>query len=733
MAAQPLIRWVSGVGPLAVLTLVLLAALLLMSNATENSAAFGRLYTPLIVVSVVGLALLATLITVNLVRLLRQRRAGIAGSRLATRMVLMFVLVAGTPVLVVFYFSLHLLERGIDSWFDVQVDRALTDALELSRSALDTRMREVHRQTRQAAGDLAGVPKELASARLDEVRERTGAVEMSVLSAQGRVLAANSTDTATLLPHRPDEAVLLQARQSGSYVGLDPLPRAGLVIRSIERVPDLTPSYESRYLQALYPVAERMSALADTVQSAFAKYRELTYLRGSLKTSFVLTLSLAVVLSLLGAVWAAIFSSRSLAAPIRDLAEGTRAVAGGDLETQLPPQSSRDEMGFLVQSFNEMTRQLARARDETRRSQEAVEAQRTSLQALLAQLSSGVVTVDRERRLGTVNNAAGQILHLDLEAETGRPLRAIAEAHAHLQPVIDAFEHHLDGEATEWREEVTLFGPVGRQVLMCRGTPLAGLGGEHVVVFDDITAVIQAQRDAAWSEVARRLAHEIKNPLTPIQLSAERLRHKYLDKMQDKDREVLDRLTHTIIQQVDSMKEMVNAFSNYARSPQVHLEPAHLNDLAREVVELYRYNRGATGIEASLDPRVPTLELDTGRVRQVLHNLIKNALEACEGHEGCTVAVCTRLVEEKDKREVEIVVEDNGPGFTPDVLERVFDPYVTTKGRGTGLGLAIVKKIVEEHGGMVRAETRAEGGARVLARLPAASGPDRRETEPKEG
>ena len=732
MAAQPLIRWVSGVGPLAVLTLVLLAALLLMSTATENSAAFGRLYTLLIVVSLVGLALLATLITVNLVRLLRQRHAGVAGSRLATRMVLMFVLVAGTPVLVVFYFSLQLLERGIDSWFDVQVDRALTDALELSRSALDTRMREVHRQTRQAAGDLAGVPKELAAARLDEVRERADAVEVSVLSAQGRVLAANSADTATLLPHRPDDAVLLQARQSGSYVGLDPLPRAGLVIRSIERVPDLTPSYESRFLQALYPVAERMSALADTVQSAFAKYRELTYLRGSLKTSFILTLSLAVVLSLLGAVWAAIFSSRSLAAPIRDLAEGTRAVAGGDLETQLP-QSSRDEMGFLVQSFNEMTRQLARARDEARRSQEAVEAQRTSLQALLAQLSSGVVTVDRERRLGTANNAAGQILDLDLEAETGRPLRAIAETHAHLQPVIDAFERHLEGEATEWREEVTLFGPVGRQVLMCRGTPLAGLGGEHVVVFDDITAVIQAQRDAAWSEVARRLAHEIKNPLTPIQLSAERLRHKYLDKMQDKDREVMDRLTHTIIQQVDSMKEMVNAFSSYARSPQVRLEPASLNDLAREVVELYRYNRGATPIEATLDPRVPTLELDTGRVRQVLHNLIKNALEACEGREGCAVAVRTRLVEEKGKRQVEIAVEDNGPGFTPDVLERVFDPYVTTKSRGTGLGLAIVKKIVEEHGGMVRAEARAEGGARVLARLPAASGAARRETEPKEG
>jgi nitrogen fixation/metabolism regulation signal transduction histidine kinase len=253
-----------------------------------------------------------------------------------------------------------------------------------------------------------------------------------------------------------------------------------------------------------------------------------------------------------------------------------------------------------------------------------------------------------------------------------------------------------------------------------------------VVVFDDITAVIQAQRDAAWGEVARRLAHEIKNPLTPIQLSAERLRHKYLDKMQDKDREVLDRLTHTIIQQVDSMKEMVNAFSSYARSPQIRLEPVNPNDLAREVVELYRYNRGGTPVEAALDEQVPTLELDAGRVRQVLHNLIKNGLEACEGRAGCAVSVRTRRVDEKGTHHVEIAVEDSGPGFTPEVLERVFEPYVTTKSRGTGIGLAIVKKIVEEHGGTVRAEARAEGGARVLVRLPAATGVARREVELKE-
>jgi nitrogen fixation/metabolism regulation signal transduction histidine kinase len=266
---------------------------------------------------------------------------------------------------------------------------------------------------------------------------------------------------------------------------------------------------------------------------------------------------------------------------------------------------------------------------------------------------------------------------------------------------------------------------------MCRGTPLTGRG-EHVIVFDDITTLIQAQRDAAWGEVARRLAHEIKNPLTPIQLSAERLRHKYLDRMQDKDREVLDRLTHTIIQQVEAMKEMVNAFSSYARAPQVRLEPVDLGALTREVVELYRYNRAGMRVEATLDARLPAVEADPGRLRQVLHNLLKNAVEACGNDPACSVAARTRLQEEGGVRHAELVVEDSGPGFPPELVEHLFEPYVTTKSRGTGLGLAIVKKIVEEHGGVVRAEARAEGGARIVIRIPVPSAAARQEPELKE-
>ena len=711
-------RWTWGVWPFAGLTLVLLASLKLMSDATEDSATFGRLYVTLVLVNLLGLAALATLLGSNLVVLYRQRRAGLAGSRLTARMVGLFVLLAGAPILVVYYFSVQLLDRGIDSWFDVRVEQALDDALELSRTALGTRMGDLHRQTELVAAELIGTPDELLAGRIDEAREEIGASELTVVSAQGRILASSSVETTAILPHQPDEAVLLQVRQAGFYLGLDPLPEAGLVLRVVVRLPEVVPSHRGRVLQGLFPVAERLNTLADGVESAYGHYRELTYLRGPLKTSFILTLSLVVVLSLLGAMWAALFSARRLAAPIRDLVEGTRAVAAGDYETRLP-QSGRDEMAVLVQSFNEMTRRLALARDEAQRSRQAVEEQRAYLEIVLARLSSGVATIDHERRLGTVNAAAGQILGVDLAEQVGARIEAIGQVSPQLEPLVTAFGRHLASGVRDWREEVSLFGPRGRQVLMCRGAPLSASGG-HVVVFDDVTALIQAQRDAAWSEVARRLAHEIKNPLTPIQLAAERLRHKYLDRMQDKDREVLDRLTHTIIQQVETMKEMVNAFSSYARSPQMRVEPLALNALVREVVELYRYNRPGVRVEAVLGGGLPPVEADAGRLRQVLHNLLKNAIEACESHPGCLVTARTLDLEEHGAHYVELAIEDSGPGFSQEVAERLFEPYVTTKSRGTGLGLAIVKKIVEEHAGMVRAETRPEGGARVLIRLPAA-------------
>ena len=729
MADRALKRFATGIGPILVFVLLLLVSLVLMSNATQGSAHFGQLYSVLLVINALGLIALAGLIGWNLFSLLRQVSRGQAGARLTVRMVAVFVILSVTPVLVVYYFSLQFLHRGIDSWFDVRIERALDDALELSRTALGVRMRELLSHTEVVAGDLVDMPKEQVAVGLDDSRRLSGASEFTLIGAKGHIIASSSRDPTSIVPHRPSDAILVQLRQSGSYIGLDSIGDAGLYVRVVVSLPENVPSSEPRILQALYPVAERTSTLAETVQSTYGKYRELAYLRKPLKTSFTLTLSLVLLLSLFAAVWAAFYSARRMVDPLRDLAEGTRAVADGDYETQLP-ESGEDEVGFLVESFNDMTRRLARARDETRRSQQQVEDQRRYLETVLSQLSTGVLTLDENARVFTSNKAASHILGIDLNGESGESLAEISQRYPHLAPLEHALQARVgetgqaDTAGEEWREEVVLLGPSGRQILMCSSTPLSASGGffaGHVVVFDDVTDLIQAQRNAAWSEVARRLAHEIKNPLTPIQLSAERLRHKYLGKMPVDDNNALDRLTRTIVQQVEAMKSMVNAFSDYARAPQIQLRDVDVNELVTDVVELYRASNSEIIIDTALAEDLPTLEADADRLRQILHNLVKNALEASPSDGPTRIIIETRLAKEPSRELIEIRIRDFGRGLPEDIAEDIFDPHVTTKTKGSGLGLAIVKKIVEEHGGVVWAENQAQGGASITMHFPVVS------------
>lgn len=713
-------RLTSGSLPVAVLFALLLTALYVMSGATYNSALFSRLYSVLLGINILALILLVALIGKNLYRLIGQYRRRAPGSRLTARLVVMFTLLSVAPVSVVYYFAVDFLHRGIDSWFDVRVEQALDDALVLSRTALNMRMRELLRQTRMMAGSLADVSDGMAAITLNDLRSDSSASELSLFSAGGRIVAASSAETGSIVPARPDDATFLQVRDGRDYVGLDPIGGSGLHIRVAVRLPGASPVHEPYILQALYPVTERISALAGSVQDAYAQYTELAYLRKPLKYSFTLTLSLVLLLSMLSAVWAAFYSSRRLVAPISDLAEGTRAVAAGDYDKRLP-LPGKDELGFLVRSFNEMTRRLAVTRHAAERSQQQAEQQRAYLEAVLAHLSSGVLTFDMEHRLITHNAAAARILGADLGQISGGTLRDLKATEPHTHHFVDLIGPHLETTEGGWREEVILFGRGGRQVLMCRGTSLPSVGAMpagHVIVFDDVTTLIEAQRDAAWSEVARRLAHEIKNPLTPIQLSAERLRHKYLATMQPKDAEVLDRATHTIVQQVESLKKLVGAFSNYARMPSIQLEPVDLNNVINEVLELYRNADGGAKMLVRLDPQAPRIEGDVGRLRQLLHNLIKNALEATAGANHARVTVSTRCMEEAACRYVEMRVRDSGPGIPEEILGHLFEPYVTTKPKGTGLGLAIVKKIVEEHGGIVWAENTAPVGASVVIRLP---------------
>lgn len=720
MAIATLKRLSSGSLPVVVLFVLLLSSLYLLSGSTQNSLLFDSLYSVLLGINIFAILLLCALIGKHLYRLIKQYRSQATGSRMTTRLVVMFIILSVTPVSVVYYFSLQFLQRGIDSWFDVRVENALSDALELSRASLGIRMQELLRETSLVAEKLQSTPDELAALTLNDQRSQRGAAEMTLFTPSGRIVASSSKDVEKLIPQQLADTTYLRINQGNPDVALAPLSEKELAIRIAVVLQPHAPRTEKRILQVLYEVPERINILADSVQTAFGNYKELAYLRIPLKYSFILTLSLVLLLSILTAIWAAFYYSRRMMAPITDLVEGTRAVAAGDYDKRLP-LPGRDELGFLVHSFNEMTQKIALATETAKQSQQQAEQQNAYLEVVLAHLNSGVLTFDNRQHLHTSNATAEQVFNFDLQQYNGKTIQEIASLHPHIQQVADVLRKHLQNDDHEWRDEITLFGSGGRQVLMCRGTTLphtVTLQGGHVVVFDDITNLLQVQRNAAWGEVARRLAHEIKNPLTPIQLSAERMRHKYLKTMAPEDAELLDRSTHTIVQQVETLKQMVKAFSDYARMPGLTLQPLDLNTLIAETRDLYSLDEHHTGIKLSLDAKLPDIEADAGRMRQLLHNLIKNAIEATPSDKPSQLNISTRRTEQQNCQLVEIRIEDDGPGIPEDIFAQLFEPYVTTKPKGTGLGLAIVKKIVEEHGGVIWAENLPNGGAGIILRLP---------------
>lgn len=693
-----------GIWPMLILFALLLVSLSLMSDATHNSERFGQLYSWLLLINALSLVMLIGLIGSNLYWLVSQYRARVPGSQLTSRLVITFVILSVVPVSVVYYFSLQYLQRGIDSWFDVQVEGALEDALELGRRALDVRLGDLLRVSEKIADDVAEMSPATVPIGLYDLRVRSGAVELTVFGLDGRIIATSSAESTRIIPSRPSTKVMMSLAQGRSYVGLDPVGDAGLHARTVVPVLAVKSGTEPQTLQALYRISNRLNALADNIEVQVARYKRLSYMRTPLKYSYILTLSLVLVLSLLSAVWAAFYSARRLVKPIAVLADGTRAVSEGDYSKRLPV-TTEDEMGFLVRSFNDMTRRISKARDQAHTSQQEVEGQRAYLETVLGSLSSGVLSIGSKGELRTVNEAACQILGIDLTGQLGERLESIADHFSFIEPLtalIHAHQHNMDAG---WQDQVELFDSAGRRVLMCRSTALPvneKPPGGQVLVFDDVTDLIRAQRDAAWGDVARRLAHEIKNPLTPIQLSAERLRHKYLNTMDSDAAEVLDRATRTIVQQVETLKEMVNAFGDYARAPKLQLGPVNLYELIGDVADLYQGSN--LRINLDLAEPLPMLDADAGRLRQLLHNLFKNAIEAVREQAQGELQVKARWALETGERYIDIWFEDNGNGFSEQVLERLFEPYVTTKTRGTGLGLAIVKKIVEEHNGEIRAQ-----------------------------
>ena len=707
-------KFLFGPVPAVVLSLLLLITLFLLTSAAQHAKLSGEFYSALLGVNILGILTLGILIAFNLLRLYRQLRAKVLGSRLTLRMVAMFVLLVLAPLTVVYHFSVQFLSKGVDSWFDVKIDKAVDDALLLGATTLQAIKQDSADRLVEGAGRLENVGSHYEiTPLLNELRDEGDYLELTMYTQEGRFIASSYSDEQFLLPSVPDERIRLQTSRGQEYVGLEPISGGGQQLRIVVPVRSPGIGEPARILQALQLLPSRYAALADSVESVSAQYKQMIFFRGPLKFSLILTLTLVALVATLLAVWAAIFIARRITAPLRDLAEGTRAVAAGNYHKELPVNST-DELGVLVKSFNEMTKQINKAQSRARRSQKEAENQRTYLETVLEHLSSGVMSFDNNRTLRTSNSAVAEILGSEIKNDL--TVDRIRQDHQNLDPLFSVVGDSMTNRLDEWHNEVTIFGSRGRQVLILQGTRLTRRGG-YVVVFDDITDLIQAQRDSAWGEVARRLAHEIKNPLTPIQLSAERIRRKYLRLLTGEDRATLDRATRTIVQQVQSMEEMVNAFSNYAQPVKMELKQVELNGLVKDVSELYKQDDHAITFAYDLDAELPLISADSSRLRQVLNNLLINAQDALVNTESPAITLSTRTVETGENSAVELIVRDNGPGIPEDMIGKLFEPYVTSKEKGTGLGLAIVKRIVEEHGGGIWVDSR-QAGTRIRIRLP---------------
>lgn len=687
-------------------------AIFLQATATGNTSTFARYFDTLLGFNLVVLAGLSILVGLRFTQLRQRVRKKIFGSRLMSRMVLMFALVAILPGALVYTLSVQFLNRSIETWFDVHVDKALDRGLNLGNSAIEYQLSDLVRKAKLTALDLRDQIEEPSPSRLSRLREQLGVQEISLLDETGQLLAHVGNENASLLPSLPDRQMIRQAARD-AFRAVEKPAETGLIMRVVVRIPSTDISQADRVLQLLQPVPAQLAADAELVEQVRNDYKSLSQSRRGLKMLYSLTLTVALLMALLGAFALAIYLSDKITAPLSHLAKGTRAVAQGDYSQQ-QPIVSHDELGILTHSFNRMTRQLSEARNKLEQNQAQQAAAKAYVEAILGSLSAGVLSFAENWRLQSANQSALEILGIDPEQLGSTSLTEWPQRFPALAPFCTQAPREFLGDVETWQGQIELAGTT--RVLLVRGTRLSA-GSEdpnhrgYVLVFDDVTDLLAAQRDAAWGEVARRLAHEIKNPLTPIQLAAERLEHKLSDRLDPAGAELLARNTQTIVKQVGSLKQMVDAFRDYARKPTGKKKPLDLQQLISEVLVLYE---ASPVIRQNKADGPLMVSGDTTHLRQVIHNLMQNAQDAIQ--EAEIRQICVRT--ERDERWARLVIEDSGPGFSPELLPRVFEPYVTNKTKGTGLGLAIVKKIVEEHHGHIQIGNRETAGAFVRLDLP---------------
>jgi nitrogen fixation/metabolism regulation signal transduction histidine kinase len=730
--------------------------LFVLASASANSEFFDQNYPWLLGLNAAIAIALLGLVALLLIRLYKRHKRGKFGSKLMARLVLLFAVIGILPGTVIYLVSVQFVSRSIESWFDVRVEAALESGLNLGRAALDSSLSDLNAKARRMSLELSDFSDSAQITRLSSLRDQSQLQEALIVTSTGRIVASAGNQISALISDPPTSAMLHQARVSRGYAaiegdddfnngnasGTDGLPNtAGLRLRVVVAIPSPTNALslqnEMRFLQLLQPVPAQLASNAEALRVAYGEYQERALARTGLRKIYIVTLTLTLLLAIFGAIVSAFLIATDLAKPLLLLAEGTKAVAEGNLSPR-PIVASSDELGTLTQSFNMMTRQLSDARAAVEKNRAELETAKAYLESVLANMSAGVMVLDGQFKLVTCNESVKRILQSDFSRYIGGPLSAIDGLSVFAQTVTTAFSEQNAQSATgeagvsnlHWQQQIEIprriddTGTENDITLLARGSRLPVESGTgYVVVFDDISDVISAQRSIAWGEVARRLAHEIKNPLTPIQLSAERLQMKLEHKLTPQDATMLSKGTSTIVNQVSAMKRMVDDFREYARTPPAVLSPLDLNRLIEEIMGLYIGGDERDIIHTKLAPGLPQVMGDATQLRQVIHNLLQNAQDAILERNFAAASpridVATEAIRYQSsdgdlRTAVRLSITDNGPGFGPKILPRAFEPYVTSKARGTGLGLAMVKKIIEEHGGRIDIQNRQHtNGAKI--------------------
>ncbi|WP_394791413.1 ATP-binding protein [Rhodoferax sp.] len=719
------LRWMWVVGSVVVMALGLIL-LLLLTQSTNNRELYERNYARLFAVNVVVAAILLAVILWMAVRLLVRLRRGKFGSRLLVKLATIFALVGLAPGLLIYVVSYQFVSRSIETWFDVKVEGALDAGVNLGRTTLDILANSLADKTRSASNQLADIPDAAAGLTLEHIRDQLDANDVVLWSSTGQLIASVGQSRFLLNPERPSPQQLRNVRSQRAVAAVEGLDdtaspaEATAHIKALALVSSkgLGLLAEPRFLQVVQALPPALVANAMAVQIANREYQERALARSGLKRMYIGTLTLSLFLAVFGAVLLAVLLGNQLARPLLLLADGVRQVAAGDL-TPKAVLLGRDELGGLTRSFANMTQQLADARSAVDQSMAQVSAARANLQTILDNLTAGVIVLDAQGLIQSSNPGATRILREPLAAFEGRSLGDIVGLQDFAQRVQAQFDIFLSEQThhglDHWQQSFELnatASPFSQNaiILVARGAELPG--SNRLLVFDDISEIVSAQRAQAWGEVARRLAHEIKNPLTPIQLSAERLEMKLLNKVGEPEQALLKKSVKTIVDQVDAMKRLVNEFRDYARLPAAELKPLDLNLLVQDVLHLYDSDTTAVNVVSELDAECPMILGDAQQLRQVIHNLLQNAQDATEAAHaaGSIPEVTLRTQWIASAQRVRLVVRDQGTGFPENILKRAFEPYVTTKSRGTGLGLAVVKKIADEHGARIDLSNRLNNG-----------------------